>query len=103
MLTALALQDIVPIFLPPLVALAFTQYVLDSKALAGRPLRASLIGRYNGIAYFILAGFPLCQWALGLDWFSVGIFNVCGWVLVATTVTSMMDRAIALFHHPSTE
>ena len=51
-LAALAFQGYVTPLLPMLVPLAFTQYALDSKALRGRPLQASKIGRYNGILYF---------------------------------------------------
>lgn len=95
-LSALAVVDIIPTALPPLVILAFTQYMLDSKALRGRPLRASRIGRYNGIAYFVLAGFPLVQSAIGLDLVGERVFAAFGWLLVATTVISMADRAVAL-------
>ena len=43
-----------PLVLPGLVAAAFVQYTLDSRALAGQRLRASALGRWNGIAYFVL-------------------------------------------------
>ena len=42
--------------LPYLVAAAFLQYVFDSRTLAGRPLRASVLGRWNGILYFVPIG-----------------------------------------------
>ncbi|MGI9322894.1 MAG: CDP-alcohol phosphatidyltransferase family protein, partial [Pseudomonadales bacterium] len=60
-LAALASHGWVPWLLPVLVPLAFLQYLLDSRSLAGQPLRASQLGRYNGIAYFVLAGFPVMQ------------------------------------------
>jgi phosphatidylglycerophosphate synthase len=96
-LAALAFQGYVTPLLPMLVPLAFTQYALDSKALQGRPLQASKIGRYNGILYFIVSGFPILQPVAGLYpltdlqimWFS--------WILVASTLVSMLDRGIALF------
>jgi len=100
-LTALAVLGQVPWLLPPLVAAAFTQYVLDSKALAGQPLRTSRLGRYNGIAYFVLAGAPLVQAGLGLQLLPPLTFYACGWILVASTVTSMADRALALVRRPS--
>ena len=40
--------------LPLLVAAAFAQYTVDSRAHVGRQLRASALGRWNGIAYFVL-------------------------------------------------
>ena len=96
-LAGLASQGYVTPLLPILVPLAFAQYTLDSKALQGRPLRASKIGRYNGILYFIVSGFPILQPVAGLYpltdpqilWFS--------WILVASTFVSMADRGIALY------
>jgi phosphatidylglycerophosphate synthase len=98
-LAALAFIDLVPMALPPLVMLAFIQYALDSRALAGLPLRASRIGRYNGIAYFVLAGFPAMQHALGIYLIPNRGFGLFGWLLIVTTVISMIDRLIALIRH----
>ncbi len=95
-LGALALGGLVPMLLPVLVAAAFTQYVLDSNALQGRPLRASFIGRNNGIAYFVLAGFPGMQHALGLYLVPDDYIYWAGWVLIGTSVISMLDRLVAL-------
>lgn len=99
-LSALAALDLVPIVLPLLVIAAFTQYVLDSRALSGQPLRASYIGRYNGIAYFVLAGFPTMQHALGIYLLPEPWFMYFGWLLVLTTVVSMTDRLVALLRKP---
>ena len=49
----------IPAPLPLLVAAAFLQYVLDSRALAGSTLQASMLGRGNGICYFILTGLAI--------------------------------------------
>ena len=95
-LGALALAGFVPAALPFLVAGAFMQYAADSKALAGRLLRTSLIGRYNGIAYFVLAGIPIIRNALGLTWPTDALVLGIGWALVLTTVVSMLDRLRAL-------
>lgn len=51
-LAALVARGEVPWPLPGLVALAFVQYVIDSRADRGARLRASVLGRWNGIAYF---------------------------------------------------
>ena len=96
-LGALACVGVVPVPLPFLVAVAFSQYLLDSRALAGRPLRASFLGRWNGIFYFVLIGIPLVRDALGLGWPGAGLVVLIGWALVASTVVSMADRAWALF------
>lgn len=95
-LAALARLDMVPSLLPILIAVAFLQYVLDSNALAGQPLRTSVIGRYNGIAYFILAGFAIGQQALQIYPVPMVWLNWAGWALVATTLVSISDRLVAL-------
>ena len=95
-LAALACHGWAPWLLPALVPLAFLQYLLDSGALAGQPLRASPLGRYNGIAYYLLAGAPVMQQALGLAVIPYAYFVHLGWGLVATTLISMLDRLWAL-------
>jgi len=95
-LAALALLGLVPALLPALVLAAFAQYALDSRALAGRPLRASALGRWNGIAYFVLLGIPVVRDGLALGWPADALVRALGWALVATTCASMADRGIAL-------
>ncbi len=96
-LAALSMQGAIPVALPVLVLVAFLQYMLDSKSLEGRTLRASFLGRWNGILYFVPLGvvatrdaigltFPAGQWVL---WF--------GQALVFSTLVSMADRAWTLF------
>ncbi len=95
-LGALACTGAVPAPLPFLVALAFTQYMLDSRSIAGQPLRASFLGRWNGIFYFVMIGIPVVRDALGLGWPGAGLVMGIGWLLVASTVVSMGDRLVAL-------
>ena len=95
-LASLAALDLAPAVLPVLVAAAFVQYTLDSKALAGKALRTSRIGRYNGIAYFVLAGIPITRNALGWEWPPDDLVLALGWVLVASTAVSMLDRLRAV-------
>ncbi|MEN8183150.1 MAG: CDP-alcohol phosphatidyltransferase family protein [Myxococcota bacterium] len=103
-LGALAHQGVVPGALPWLVAAAFGQYVLDSRSARRRPLgdgplRASRLGRWNGIAYFVLLGIPVVRDALGLGWPPGWVVQVLGWLLVASTLVSMTDRALAWRRH----
>ena len=70
--------------------------MLDSKSLAGKPLKTSLLGRYNGICYFILAGFPVMQHALQITLISNDYFPWLGWGLVLSTAISMIDRLATL-------
>jgi len=96
LLGAFAYQGVVPWLLPGLVAAAFLQYVLDSSTLAGISLRASAIGRWNGILYFALVGVPIVRDALGVAWPDAGIVRLAGWVLIVSTLVSMLDRLVAL-------
>jgi phosphatidylglycerophosphate synthase len=95
-LAALAWNAVLTALLPVLAAAAFVQYMLDSAALRGRQLRASRIGRYNGIGYFVMVGIPVIRDALGLDWPAADVVTFLAWLLVATSIISMTDRAVAL-------
>lgn len=82
--------------LPVLVLLSFSQYALDSKVLAGKTLRASALGRYNGIGYFVLLGIALIGAAIGLPaTLLLPVVAIGGWLLVASTLLSMLDRFLA--------
>jgi CDP-diacylglycerol---glycerol-3-phosphate 3-phosphatidyltransferase len=96
-LSALTLIDVVPALLPPLVIAAFSQYAWDSQALRGAPLRANVLGRWNGIGYYALVGTVIVANALGLDWPSRAVLNALAWLLILSTLTSMGDRALALW------
>ena len=97
-LAALASHARVPLALPVLVLAAFAQYAVDSRALPsapGRSLRASALGRWNGIAYFVLLGIPVVRDGLALGWPDDPLIHLLGWALVATTLVSMGDRLLA--------
>ena len=91
-LGALASTGTYPALLPLIITGAFLQYVADSRVLAGKELRASRIGRYNGIAYFVLAGTPIMRNLLGWSWPPDALLHGIGWALVVTTAVSMIDR-----------
>jgi len=91
-LAALSGRGLVPLLLPALVAAAFAQYAIDSRAAAGRPLRPNPIGRWNGIAYYVLLGTPLVRDAIGALWPWDTLVRAVGWLLVATTLLSMAQR-----------
>lgn len=95
-LMALAMLDRVPAILPVLVVAAFLQYVFDSQALAGRSLRTSQLGRWNGIGYYVLVGIAVISEALELGWPPGTWVTIIGWTLVVSTAASMADRARAL-------
>ena len=98
-LSGAALSGRVPAVLPVLVAAAFVQYVADSWWLhREKRLRMSSIGRWNGIGYFvplvILAAAPL-DVIPGQAAALTPLAGVAAWVLAASTVVSMVDRATA--------
>jgi phosphatidylglycerophosphate synthase len=95
-LAAHAAAGAVPWPLPPLVAVAFAQYALDSKSLAGRPLRASALGRWNGVAYFVAVAVPICRDTLGWSWPGAALVWWLAAGLTASTLVSMIDRLLAL-------
>lgn len=78
--------------LPALVAAAFAQYALDSRVARGGALRASRLGRWNGIAYYVMLGIPLVRDALGLAWPGQALVLALSYALVASTLLSMADR-----------
>ncbi len=91
-LAALAARGVVPALLPPLIAVAFLQYALDSRLLTARGLRGSALGRWNGIAYYALLATPLVRDALGLGWPAAPLVHAIAWALVASTLLSILDR-----------
>jgi phosphatidylglycerophosphate synthase len=82
----------VPVLLPPLILAAFLQYAFDSRILAGRELRASSLGRWNGIFYFVPPGVIVTREALGLEVPPDQMISIVGWVLVISSLISMVDR-----------
>ncbi len=95
-LAAFAYLQLTPAWLPVVVILAFTQYALDSDVLKGQPLRASSLGRYNGIAYYVYAAFLIGLPLLADTFLTPGIIYTVGWGLVLSTLLSMLDRLVGL-------
>ncbi len=95
-IAALTHHNWAPILLVYVIPAAFIQYMLDSKALAGQPLKASSLGKYNGISYFVFAGFPVMQLTLGITLIPFEWFLWIGWGLVLTSAISMVDRLVTL-------
>lgn len=100
-LTGAALAGSLTPILPLLIPLAFGQYVIDSYVWSRqRRLRASFLGRWNGILYFV----PIVLIAAAQLPFLAGVVSalrltarVLGYLLAASTVASMLDRATTPF------
>lgn len=89
---ALATAGTLPAPLPPLIAVAFLQYALDSRIGSARTLRSSPIGRWNGIAYFAVLALPIVRDAFGLARPGSELVMLAGWALVLSTGVSILDR-----------
>lgn len=81
-----------PDFLAILIVTAFLQYAYDSRILSGHTLRASAIGRWNGVLYFFSPGIFVTREALGLAIPPNTWINALGWLLLVSTLISMSDR-----------
>jgi phosphatidylglycerophosphate synthase len=95
-LAALAYTGFLPVLLPLLVALSFLQYVLDSSALSGQALRTSILGRSNGVAYFLILALALFPKLLAPELPPQSWLDLAAWLLIGSTGLSMLDRLLAL-------
>ena len=95
-LSALAFHDasVVPYALPVVQLIAFLEYALvrSPRQVAFLP---SLLGRYNGISYFVVVATATTQLAFQIEWVPDVIVYGLAWILVVTTITSIGLRAIA--------
>ena len=98
-LSGAAVSALVTPLLPLLITVAFGQYVVDSYLLhRQKQLRMSVIGRWNGILYFV----PLVVLSvsrLGLSGGAAPLLTdtagVLCYALAVSTVVSIVDRAFA--------
>ena len=94
-LGAFAMRGDVPVVLCVLIPAAFVQYAIDSRIWKGLALRASFLGRWNGIGYFVLVGIAIAQsWQSAV--IPAQVVSVSAWLLVVSTLLSMGDRLIAV-------
>jgi phosphatidylglycerophosphate synthase len=89
---ALAWLGVLPAPLPALIAVAFLEYALDARFFETHGLRGSGLGRWNGIAYYVVVAVPVVSGALSLAWPSPGFVRMLGWLLVVSTLASIADR-----------
>ena len=92
---ALSVLGTIPWLLAPLVAIAFTQYVVDSRVLNKHSLQPSLLGKVNGVSYFIVIGIAVYQQALSLNFPPQVLATWGGYALIVTTIASIIDRIVS--------
>ncbi len=97
-LAGAAMAGLLPVILPVLVPVAFSQYVLDSYFLhRQRQLRMSSLGRWNGVFYFA----PLVMIAIaalhlsGVSALARLLVRPSAVLLAVSTGVSIIDRAVA--------
>jgi phosphatidylglycerophosphate synthase len=95
--TGLAWTGQINSVLPVLIPLAFLQYSLDSQVLRGRALKPNRLGRWNGIAYYVLPGIVIGASVLGIADLLSPIASVFAWLLAGSTLLSMGMRARGYF------
>ena len=98
-LTGAAIAGLIPPALPILITVAFSQYVIDSYWLFHRKqLLMNVIGRWNGILYFVPIFFIAAARLTALSNVSatlMGLAKTVSYLLVASTIISILDRATA--------
>jgi phosphatidylglycerophosphate synthase len=95
--TTLALSGHINTLLPFLIPVAFLQYSIDSQVFRGRALRPNPLGRWNGIAYYVLPGFVIGVHLFRIDTLLMPVASALGWLLSGSTLVSMGMRARAYF------
>ncbi|MGD9602420.1 MAG: CDP-alcohol phosphatidyltransferase family protein [Gammaproteobacteria bacterium] len=86
---------LLPPVLPLLITCAFAQYALDSRAFTG-----SGLGRWNGIGYFMLAGALIVVVRFPGAAAFAPLLRGLGWVLLLSTLASMLERAVLARRDP---
>jgi len=108
-LTGAAIAGQLTVALPIVIVVAFSQYVLDSYFLhRKKQLHMSFLGRWNGMFYFVplvliavsrLAASPPAasrlDWVTGVAGILSTLVELLSYLLVLSTVASILDRAIA--------
>jgi len=57
----------------------------------------SFLGRNNGIAYFVLVGVAIGRHLEPFAWLPLILVQLFAWLLLLSTLLSILDRAWALF------
>jgi hypothetical protein len=60
--------------------------------LSASGLFPSRLGRWNGIAYYVIAAVPITRDGLALAWPPPALVHALGWLLVVSTALSILDR-----------
>jgi phosphatidylglycerophosphate synthase len=89
-----AYLGLLPVLLPCVIAVAFSQYSIDSTFTGNPGLRSSKIGRWNGIAYFVITGLAIFVHVFVTHLAIRELLATLGMVLVVTTMISIIARVL---------
>ena len=103
-LAGCAFSGLINPYLPVLILIAFSQYVIDSYYLyKQKELRMSFLGRWNGIFYFgPLLFLAFSKIELGEDFkeFMELVGSIMALILSGSTLLSIIDRSLAPLRDP---
>ena len=92
-IASLSYVGLIPVLLAPLIVLAFAQYYWDARKTHEGKLRPSRLGKWNGIAYFVIVGIAIGHVVTAELFFFLDEANYWfGWVLVFSTLVSIVQR-----------
>ena len=98
-----AISGLINPYLPAFILIAFSQYVMDSYYLyRQKELRMSFLGRWNGILYFgplVLLATARLELGQDLKDLMERFASLFAWVLLISTIFSIIDRAAAPIRH----
>ena len=98
-LAGCAIAGLLNPYLPALIVIAFSQYVIDSYFFyRQKELRMSFLGRWNGILYFgPLVLLSISRVKLGIDFEEImeAAASFSAWILLVSTLLSILDRSLA--------
>ena len=93
-LAALSVHGSITWFLCIVQSVSFLLYFAESTT-PGRPLRPSMLGKANGVAYFFVVGIPVTQNTFGLALIDRSVLTLLVWTLVTTSLVSIVQRYIS--------
>lgn len=93
-LAALSVIGSITWFLCIVQSVSFLLYFAES-TMPNRPLRPSILGKANGIAYFFIVGIPITQNSLALDLITPSVLTLLAWALVVSSLISIVQRYVS--------
>ena len=103
-LAGCAFSGLINPYLPVMIIIAFSQYVIDSYYFyKQKELRMSFLGRWNGILYFgplIFLAFSKIELGENFKDFMELVGSIIAWILSGSTLLSIIDRSIAPLRDP---